>query len=183
MDVGTMAARRNAAYMENLSTGVSRERGRKFANPELALERFTVKASEMLEELKPKVAHSEAILDRVRLRHESGELDLMSLGAEVAAAKVVVKMDDALQKMFARARDSRDTYAMRRIAVAAEKLVVQADEILKESSYPGDATVKKMIITQNLAIAREVYHDVVRSLDNTHKELGVGMPDFPKTSI
>jgi len=183
MVVSAMAARRNAAYMETLSSGVSRERGRQFANPQLAYDRFSQKASEMLTELKPKVAHSEAILDRVRLRHESGELDLMSLGAEVAAAKVVVKMNDALTSMYLRAQNGKDTWAMRRIAVAAEKLVVQADEILKESSYPGDPTVKKMIISQNLAMAKEVYNDVVRSLDNTHLELGVAMPDFPKTTI
>ena len=183
MVVSLMAERRNAAYMESLSAGVSKERGRKFANPQLAFDRFSQKASEMLSELKPKVERSEAILDRVRMRHESGELDLMSLGAEVAAAKVVVKMNDALKSMYARAQNGRDTWAMRRIAVAAEKLVVQADEILKESSYPGDPTVKKMVISQNLAMAKEVYNDVVRSLDKTHEELGVSMPDFPKTSI
>ena len=182
--VGQMAARLNAANLESFSSGITtRERGRKFGNPAQAFERFSARARENLDSLRPKVERAEALLDRVRVRHESGELDLMAHGAEVASAKMITKLSSALESLYSRAKDARDIWAMRRLAVTADKLGVQADELLKESAYPSEPTVKKMIIAQKIGMAREVYDDILRSLDNTNRELGVSMPDFPATSL
>lgn len=183
MSNGQLAARLNAASLESFTARLSeRERRRQFSDPE-AFQKFSQRTRENLDQLGPKIATAKKLLDRVNDRYESGEIDLMSLGAEVAAAKMITKLSAALDVLYAKAKDAKDIHAMRRLAVVADRLGVQADELLKETAYPMDATVKKMVIEGKVSNARAVYEDIIRSLDNTHVELGVRIPDFPVTRI
>jgi hypothetical protein len=163
--------------MEQFTTGIAREeRHRQFKDPALAFEVFSKKAKNLVDALSEKVSRAEAILEKARERSESGEIDLASLGAEVISAKVVVSLTASLRALYGRALEANDTYALRTIAKAAEKLGVEADETLKESVYSKDRTVKKAVIAQNLAMARKTYDLVVGSLDNVHSELGISLP-------
>jgi hypothetical protein len=182
--VDQMARRRNTLRMERFTSGIAREeRDRKFDNPELAFKRFSTKARTSLDALAEKVTRAEKLLEKARERSESGEIDLVSHGAEVVSAKVVISLTESLGRIYSKAIESKDIYALRTVAKAAEKLSVDADEILKESVYSKDRTVKKVVIEQNHAMARKTYDLVVGSLDNTHKELGISVPTHEELGI
>ncbi|HSB46531.1 MAG TPA: hypothetical protein VLD37_00845 [Candidatus Bilamarchaeum sp.] len=178
--VDVMAARRNAIDLARFSAGISAtERGHKFSNPELAYSRFSVKARTSLDGLKEKLERAQKILEKAYERSESGEIDVTSLGAEAVSARIVLSLSEVLGALFDKAVASKDIYALRMVAKAAEKLTIDSDELLKESVYPRDPAVKKNVIAQNIALARATYDVVVGTLDNTHREHGIEVPAFP----
>jgi hypothetical protein len=135
----------------------------------------------MLDALSAKVSNAELSLDKARERNDSGEIDLASHGAEAASARIIISLSEALVQMYAKAVTATDIYALRSVAKAAEKLIVDSDDLLRESVYPSDPHVRKSVILQNIGLAKSTYAAVVASLDNTHVELGVSIPAFPST--
>jgi len=168
---------------ENIASFVTelanRERDRKFTDPISAMKKFSEHAKCKLSLLEAKVVAAKSVISKSTERMAAGELDDATYYAETVSARLLVSMFDSLQALYAQAVNASDIFAVRRVGVVADKLAAVSDGLLMETRYPQDASLRKSLADQSVAMARGAYEDVMQSLRGVHMPLGVQVAEFP----
>ncbi|MEW6722668.1 MAG: hypothetical protein AB1324_05385 [Candidatus Micrarchaeota archaeon] len=163
------AAQRNRAAVDAFLDGIARrERGRKFRDPEAAFMRFSARAEEMVGSVKALEAKAAERAGRC--------------GEEAIPARVFLSLSGLIERLCASAKAKKDIYALRVASKAAEKLAIDAEELLAVPDCPREAPARKAATLREAARAKEIYEVIMRTLDNTHREHGLEAPEFPQTS-
>jgi hypothetical protein len=145
-----------------------------------AVAKFKVMASLNLAKLKPSQEKAVGVLLSVKRRQASGELDALTSYSESAGPMMLVEMTEFLGKLFNKAVESGNSFALMRVFVAAGCLdgYVQ-DKLLVEQKYPRDRAASNGMVQSSVTLANTAYSDVVESLCAVQNELGVELPAFP----
>ncbi len=157
-----------------------RERTREFKDPVSAFTKFSAQACTMLERLNAKADAAKASIAKATERKSSGELDDSTYYAETVAARMLLSMQASLKAIYLYAQGTKDIFAVRRVGVVADKLAAVSEELLMESHYPQNESLKGTLIEQAVKMAKDAHSDAIQSLQGVHDALGVRMPEFPE---
>jgi hypothetical protein len=185
--VGVMALNGSGTRSSNrlsvaryVNESAERERSREFKDPVSAFTKFSTQADAMLQRLEPKTQSARAVISKATERKSEGELDDSTYHAETVAARMLLSLQTALKAVYLYAQGTRDIFAVRRVGVVADKLAAVSDELLKESYYPRDESLRQTLVEQTVKMARDAYADAIQSLQGVHETLGVKIADFPE---
>lgn len=169
----------SSAFMEKVEE-TTRARLKPFNGK--GVSKFSQMAMANLEKLRGSRDEARSVLGRVGAREKSGELNALTSFAESVGPQVVVDMTEFLDRLFVKALEAKDSFALTRVFAASGCLngYVQ-DKLLKEQSYPTDRAVSEGMAASSVRLAATTYKNTVNALCAVHNELGVELPEFPKS--
>lgn len=176
-----LAFRRNATNIDRFVRQMTAlARGRKFKDPQAALQRVKLIVGTKLTELKPRIEDAERTHKEVKARKALGELDELSARAEEVPIEVLTTLYNTLTTLHEKAQDP---YTVSCVGVGADMLRASLDSGLMDArTYPSNREKKERFAQDKLVESLDLYRRVLRALDNTHIELGVKEPDFPTSA-
>jgi hypothetical protein len=142
---------------------------------------FAGKAEARLKRLEPVRANAQKLLEAVDGRKSSGELDELTAYSESVGPQIVLELSDFLQRVYTKAVDAEDSFALSRVFAMTASLEAASSELLKTQSYATEEpTAFSTLVETSVAMARGVHKNIVDGLFECPSELGLTPPAFPE---
>lgn len=169
------------AVRRPMSTAVRRcERAKILTELDTVFNAHSSRAAEAVKALEPFVRSANGFIKRTAQRKENGELDKLTIQAELVTPTVVIVLADALRKIFDKAQNAKDSFTLRCVRTAAITLRAHVESgLLKEGHYPKDPGMVKEFVRQNFGLAAKAHADVLNALGHTHMSHSIEIPGPP----
>jgi hypothetical protein len=146
--------------------------------PHRGHELLVEKALSNLGRLRAKVREANAVVSDVE--RERGSLDLLTVKAETAAARMLLDTIPPLEMMYVAAQKADNTYPLKCLVIATEILAGSVeDDLFRRTRYPdSEPDLKRALAVSKIARVHDIQSSVIVALDGTNDALGIVFPDM-----